>query len=71
LLWGAAVWQTAQVMYRAKGRYAKALVLGALGVLVHIAVHNIVDNLWVHNMFIHVAIVLGLVQSQHIVGENI
>ena len=34
------------------------------GILVHAHVHNVVDNLWVHNMYIHVAIVLGLVESQ-------
>jgi O-antigen ligase len=71
LLWGVAAWQTTQVLYKTRGPYVKALALGALGVLVHVSVHNIVDNLWVHNMFIHVAIVLGLVQSRHIVGERI
>jgi O-antigen ligase len=71
LLWGVATWQTVQVLYRTQEPYVKALALGALGMLVHVSVHNIVDNLWVHNMFIHVAIVLGLVQSRHIIGERI
>jgi putative inorganic carbon (HCO3(-)) transporter len=60
-LWGAAIWQAARAMRRSRDLYAKALALGALGVLVHTSVHNIVDNLWVHNMYIHIAIVLGLV----------
>jgi O-antigen ligase len=71
LLWGVATWQTARTLYKARDPYIRALTLGALGVLVHVSVHNIVDNLWVHNMFIHVAIVLGLVQSRHIAGERI
>jgi len=71
LLWGVATWQTAYILYKAQEPYVKALALGALGVLVHVSVHNIVDNLWVHNMFIHIAIVLGLIQSRHIVGERI
>ena len=61
-LWGVALWQTGQAVCQAKNPYAKALALGALGMLVHVSVHNIVDNLWVHNMYVHVAIVLGLAQ---------
>jgi putative inorganic carbon (HCO3(-)) transporter len=63
-LWGAAIWQTARAMRRSRDLYAKALALGALGVLVHTSVHNIVDNLWVHNMYIHIAIVLGLAHAR-------
>jgi O-antigen ligase len=74
MLWGAAFWQTIQASLRAQGRYARAIALGALGVLVHVSVHNVVDNLWVHNMYIQVAIVLGLVQSQlvstSLIGEH-
>jgi len=33
---------------------------GVFGVLTHLAVHNLFDNLWVHDMYIHVAILLGL-----------
>ena len=49
-----------------RNAYAQALALGALGVLVHVSVHNVVDNLWVHNMYIQVAILLGLVESQFV-----
>ena len=65
LLWGTTFWHTWQAMHRTTDRYAKALALGALGVLVHVSVHNVVDNLWVHNMYIHVAIVLGLAFANH------
>ena len=50
-------------MRRASCAHDRALALGALGMIVHVSVHNVVDNLWVHNMYIHVAIVLGLVQA--------
>jgi putative inorganic carbon (HCO3(-)) transporter len=62
VLWGAALWQTAKAIRRSGDFYAKALALGALGILVHVSVHNIVDNLWVHNLYIQVAIVLGMVK---------
>jgi O-antigen ligase len=62
-LWGAALWQVWRSAHKAASPYQHALSLGALGMLVHITVHNMVDNLWVHNMYIHVAIVLGLVLS--------
>jgi hypothetical protein len=33
---------------------------GILGVLTHLSVHNFFDNLYVHNMYLHVAMLLGL-----------
>jgi O-antigen ligase len=68
-LWGTALWQTARVARTATNGYVKALALGALGMLVHVSVHNIVDSLWVHSMYLHVAIVLGLVYAQAITTE--
>jgi O-antigen ligase len=35
--------------------------LGVLGVLVHLAAHNFFDNLYVHSMYLHVAILLGII----------
>jgi putative inorganic carbon (HCO3(-)) transporter len=64
VLWGAALWQTVRAVIRSDGPYARALALGALGMLVHVSVHNVVDNLWVHSMYIQVAMLLGLVQIQ-------
>ncbi len=69
VLWGTALWQTAWAARTARDPYVKALALGALGALVHVSTHNIVDNLWVHNMYVHVAIVLALVQSQFVSAE--
>jgi O-antigen ligase len=39
------------------------LVLGALGVLVHLSVHSLFDNLYVHALYLQVAILLGAVAS--------
>lgn len=69
-LWSAALWQMWRASQDAATPYQRALGLGALGMLVHITVHNVVDNLWVHNMYIHVAIVLGLVFSAGIYAPH-
>ncbi len=48
---------------RAVGRsqgYWRAVSLGALGLLVHLATHNLFDNLFVHGMHIQLALLLGL-----------
>lgn len=63
-LWAAIFWQTWRAVRGAENVLAQALALGALGMLVHVSVHNVVDNLWVHNIYIHVAIVLGLIQQR-------
>lgn len=34
--------------------------LGILGVLVHLSVHHVFDNLFVHGMYLHLAILLGI-----------
>jgi O-antigen ligase len=65
-LWAAVVWRLAKTVPQAQSAYTKALILGALGVVIHASVHNVVDNLWVHHLYIHVAIVLGLAQAQPI-----
>jgi O-antigen ligase len=59
VLWGAAFWQAWQVIRTAHG-YWRGVAVGILGVLTHLSVHNLFDNLHVHNMYLHVAILLGL-----------
>jgi putative inorganic carbon (HCO3(-)) transporter len=49
-------WQTIR---RSQG-FQRALAAGGLGVLVHLSVHNGLDNLFVQGMYLHVSIVLGL-----------
>ncbi len=41
--------------------FLRAAALGILGVFVHLAVHNLVDNLYVHGMPIHLGLLLGMV----------
>jgi len=38
----------------------RAVAAGSLGVLVHLSVHNMVDNLFVQGMYLQVSVVLGL-----------
>ena len=59
VLWGAAFWQAWNVVRTTQG-YWRGAAVGILGVLTHLAVHNLFDNLHVHNMYLHVAILLGL-----------
>lgn len=59
LLWGAAFWQAWKAVRASSGVW-RAVAAGVFGVLAHLAVHNFFDNLWVHNMYVHVAILLGL-----------
>lgn len=59
LLFGACfvvAWRTVQ---RTHG-YWRAVALGALGILVHLSVHNVFDNLFVHSMNVQLGLVLGL-----------
>ncbi len=60
--WGAALWQTSLALRRARGDYTHALALGALGMLIHVSAHNLVDNLWVHGLYLQAAILLGLLE---------
>jgi putative inorganic carbon (HCO3(-)) transporter len=59
LLFGACfavAWRTIQ---RTQG-YWRAVALGGLGILVHLSVHNLFDNLFVHSMNVQLGLVLGL-----------
>jgi putative inorganic carbon (HCO3(-)) transporter len=58
-LWGAAFWQAWKVIQATQG-YWRGVAAGILGVLTHLSVHNFFDNLYVHNMYLHIAILLGL-----------
>ncbi|MCB0177360.1 MAG: O-antigen ligase family protein [Anaerolineae bacterium] len=47
------------VVQNNKGFY-KAVAAGAIGIVTHLHVHNLVDNLYVQGMYLHVAVILGL-----------
>ncbi len=62
-LWGAALmfcWRAA----RRRWNWSWGVALGAVGVVVHLNVHNFFDNLFVHAMYLQVAIILGLISSE-------
>jgi len=44
--------------------YAKAIAIGVLGVIAHLTVHSLVDNLYVQGIYLHIAILLGVLEVQ-------
>jgi len=59
VLWGTVFWQAWKVIRATQG-YWRGVAVGILGALTHLSVHNVFDNLYVHNMYLHVAMLLGL-----------
>jgi O-antigen ligase len=49
-----------RVVSRSQGFY-RAVAVGGLGILAHLHLHNMVDNLYVQGMYLQLAIVLGLI----------
>lgn len=66
LLWGAALFHAWRAVRRGSG-WGLGVALGVLGVMIHLGVHSFVDNLYVHGMYLQLAVLLGLVAS---VGSN-
>jgi O-antigen ligase len=62
-----ALWSVALVAAWRATRWASGwswgIALGVLGVLAHLSIHSFFDNLFVHGMYLHVAILLGLIPS--------
>ena len=40
--------------------FQRAVVVGAVGIMVHLHIHNLFDNLYVQGMYLHIAVILGL-----------
>jgi O-antigen ligase len=62
LLWGTAwlfAWRVAKRSSRMSG-WHWAIALGVLGVVTHLAVHSFFDNLFVHDMYLHLGILLAI-----------
>ena len=47
---------------RSNGFY-RAVAAGGLGILTHLHIHNMVDNLYVQGMYLHIAIILGIIST--------
>ncbi len=60
LFWGCVFFQALKAISSQVG-WKRALLIGAVGSFVHLAVHNFFDNLYVHGMYLHVAVLLGFV----------
>jgi O-antigen ligase len=41
--------------------FERAVVAGGIGILVHLHVHNLFDNLYVQGMYLHIAVILALI----------
>ena len=61
LLWGAIFWQTLRALSRETWP-ARGVALGLLGVWTALTVHHFVDKLYVNNIYIHLGVLLGLLQ---------
>ena len=59
ILWISALCQAYQATQASSG-LPRAVALGTLGALTHLSVHNIFDNLYVHTIYLQVAVLLGL-----------
>ncbi len=69
LLWTAVVWQTIALLGRLGG-WERGLALGALGVWAAIAVHHLVDKLYVNNIYVHLGVLFGLLQILVLVARQ-
>ena len=59
LLWGAIFFYTWRAIRRNRG-WKRGLAVGIMGVFTHLSVHNLFDNLYVHGMYLHIAVLLGI-----------
>jgi putative inorganic carbon (HCO3(-)) transporter len=62
ILWAAVFWYTWRATRRAApGSWRRGLAIGLLGAWTHLSVHQLFDNLYVNNVHLHVAVMLGMV----------
>ena len=60
IAWIAAAWRT----IRRSSGWQRALAIGVLGMLGHLAAHSLVDNLFVHDMYLYMGVMFGLLIAQ-------
>jgi O-antigen ligase len=61
LLWGAIFWQTWRVLARETWPL-RGVALGLIAIWTALMVHHLVDKLYVNNIYIHLGVLLGLLQ---------
>ncbi len=59
IFWGSAFWLSFQAVRRSQGLW-RGVAVGTLGALVHLHAHNFFDNLYVHGMYLHIALMLAI-----------
>jgi O-antigen ligase len=68
ILWGVVFWLSWRVTRHARG-LARGLGVGLLGAWTHLTVHHLLDNLYVNNVHLHIAVLLGIlafvIQQMH------
>jgi O-antigen ligase len=60
-VWAAVFWQAIQLLYRLDN-LRRGIALGLLAAFAALAVHHLVDKLYVNNIYIHLGVMLGLLQ---------
>ncbi len=61
VLWFSIFWFSGRVIYATRG-FGRAVAVGILGMVAALSVHNLVDNLFVQGMYLHVAVALGILE---------
>ena len=65
LLWtGIVVWLVRRLRSVPMGSWTHALLVGVLGIVAHLTVHNFFDNLYVRGMYLHVALWLAVAVAE-------
>lgn len=57
--WGSIIYQTLKTI-KHPNYIKRSLALGLLGTWVYILIHSLTDNLYVNNLFLHIAVLLGI-----------
>lgn len=72
LLWASLVaWLFQKVQrHRANASWQRAITVGVLGVIAHLAIHSIFDNLFVQGMYLHIAFWLALAAAMSDVPDT-
>ena len=60
LMWAFIIYKTWQLIRRTH-YIERGIALGLMGVWVHIAIHSLVDKLYVNNSFLHIGVMFGLI----------
>ena len=69
LMWAFIIYKTWQLIHHTQF-IERGIALGLMGVWVHIAVHSLVDKLYVNNSFLHIGVMFGLLAVLQYRAQN-